>query len=102
MQRRSSDGYISATGMYKAAFPWSTLEEETHERRHHKGLPSGKGEEVAGNVWIAPEDGMFLTARSRHKLVSATLEHFLLPNIFTPLPHSTSKPTNSFPQVLLT
>jgi hypothetical protein len=60
MQRRSIDGYISATGMYKAAFPWSTLEEETHERRHHKSLPSGKGEEVAGNVWIAPEDGMFL------------------------------------------
>jgi hypothetical protein len=69
MQRRSSDGYISATGMYKAAFPWSTLEEESHERRHHKSLPSGKGEEVAGNVWIAPEDGMFLAVRSRQTFI---------------------------------
>jgi hypothetical protein len=43
--------------MYKAAFPWSSLEEEQAERRHHKSLSSGKGHEVAGNVWIAPEDG---------------------------------------------
>jgi hypothetical protein len=49
--------YISATGMYKAAFPWSSLEEEQAERKHHKTLPSGGGEEVAGNVWISPEDG---------------------------------------------
>jgi hypothetical protein len=57
MKRRSSDGYISATGMYKAAFPWSSIEEEQVERKHHKSMSSGKGQEVAGNVWIAPEDG---------------------------------------------
>jgi hypothetical protein len=43
--------------MYKAAFPWSTIEEEQAERKHHKTLSTGKGQEVAGNVWIAPEDG---------------------------------------------
>ena len=43
--------------MYKAAFPWSTVEEEQAERKYHKTLASGKGQEVAGNVWIAPEDG---------------------------------------------
>jgi hypothetical protein len=56
-QRRSKDGYISATGLFKAAYPYSSTEEEQAERKHHKALPSGNGEEVAGNVWVAPEDG---------------------------------------------
>lgn len=46
--------------MFKAAFPWSTAQEELAERKFHKTLPSAAGEEeVAGNVWIAPEDGMY-------------------------------------------
>jgi hypothetical protein len=72
MQRRSSDGFISATGMYKAAFPWSNQEEEHLERRHHKSLPSGKGEEVAGNVWIAPEDGKCGCNLPRRTSISTT------------------------------
>lgn len=56
-QRRSSDGYISATGMFKAAFPWATLAEEENERRYQKTFPSAGPDEVAGSVWIAPEEG---------------------------------------------
>jgi hypothetical protein len=46
--------------MYKAAFPWSSHEEEQIERKYHKSLASGKGEEVAGNVWVSPSEGTFL------------------------------------------
>lgn len=45
--------------MFKAAFPWASLAEEETERTHHKSLPTAGDEEVAGNVWISPEDGMF-------------------------------------------
>jgi hypothetical protein len=44
--------------MFKAAFPWATVAEEHNERKHHKSIESAGPEEVAGNVWIAPEDGM--------------------------------------------
>ena len=43
--------------MFKAAFPYATADEELLERQYHKSLPSVKGDEVAGNVWIAPEEG---------------------------------------------
>lgn len=43
--------------MYKAAFPWSTLEQEELEKRYIKSLPETGPEEVAGNVWISPELG---------------------------------------------
>jgi hypothetical protein len=43
--------------MYKAAYPYSTSDAEDAERMFHKQLPSGGGEDLAGNVWIAPEDG---------------------------------------------
>jgi hypothetical protein len=42
--------------MFKAAFPWASAEEEANERRHHKTLMTGS-QEVAGNVWISPEEG---------------------------------------------
>jgi len=61
LMRRSSDGYISATGMFKAAFPWASLHEEEAERKYQKTFPSAGGDEVAGSVWIAPEESLALS-----------------------------------------
>lgn len=51
--------------MFKAAFPLASLAEEEAERTYHKTLPTAGNEEVAGNVWIAPEDGMCYVALDR-------------------------------------
>ncbi len=56
-QRRSKDGFVSATGMFKIAFPWAAHAEEKEERDHLKSLESTSEDEVAGNVWISPELG---------------------------------------------
>ncbi|KAF2031469.1 hypothetical protein EK21DRAFT_110840 [Setomelanomma holmii] len=61
LMRRSSDGYVSATGMFKAAFPWASLREEEAERIYQKSFPSAGGDEVAGSVWIAPEEALSLS-----------------------------------------
>lgn len=48
---------MSATGMFKIAFPWAKADEERAEREYLKSREYTSQEEVAGNVWISPMFG---------------------------------------------
>ncbi|KAL2830763.1 transcription regulator HTH, apses-type DNA-binding domain-containing protein [Aspergillus cavernicola] len=66
LMRRSKDGFVSATGMFKIAFPWAKLDEERSEREYLKSRDQTSEDEIAGNVWISP--GLALELASEYKM----------------------------------
>ncbi|KAL5341672.1 transcription regulator HTH, apses-type DNA-binding domain-containing protein [Aspergillus crustosus] len=62
LMRRSKDGFVSATGMFKIAFPWAKLDEERSEREYLKTRDETSEDEIAGNVWISPVLALELAA----------------------------------------
>ncbi|KAH0605581.1 uncharacterized protein H6S33_004803 [Morchella sextelata] len=61
LMRRSQDGFVSSTGMFKASFPWAKKKEEDLERQYvREHFAQTSNEETAGNLWVHPTDALTL------------------------------------------
>ncbi|KIV87575.1 hypothetical protein PV11_03110 [Exophiala sideris] len=95
LMRRSKDGFVSATGMFKIAFPWATHSEEKEERDYLKSLKSTSQDEIAGNVWIEPE---FALELAEDYGLTEWVRALLDPSEISQTPSSTKKPINPPPK----
>ncbi|PGH19118.1 hypothetical protein AJ80_04196 [Polytolypa hystricis UAMH7299] len=65
LMRRVEDDYISATGMFRAAFPWASKEEESAERLYLSSREESDDCWMFGNIWVPPAVALEL-AESYH------------------------------------
>ncbi|EAW13010.1 KilA-N domain-containing protein [Aspergillus clavatus NRRL 1] len=98
LMRRSKDGYVSATGMFKIAFPWAKLEEEKAEREYLKSRDETSEDEIAGNIWISPTLALELAKEYQmYNWVRALLDPTEIPQ--TPKKQITPPPKFELPAI---